>query len=82
MLVLSRKLGERIVIDGGIVVTVVQIKGNQVRIALDAPPHVGISREGCPAARGHLSRGNPPGPRGQDASGREDASGRGGVRHL
>jgi carbon storage regulator len=45
MLVLSRKLGERIVIDGGIVVTVVQVKASQVRIAIEAPPHVGIYRE-------------------------------------
>jgi carbon storage regulator len=45
MLVLSRRVGERIVIDGGIVVSVVQVKGNQVRIAIEAPPHVGIFRE-------------------------------------
>jgi carbon storage regulator len=45
MLVLSRRLGERIVIDGGIVVTVVQVKASQVRIAIEAPPHVGIYRE-------------------------------------
>jgi len=45
MLVLSRRLGERIVIDGGIVVTVVQLKTSQVRIAIEAPPHVGIYRE-------------------------------------
>ena len=45
MLVLSRRLGERIVIDGGIVVTVVQVKNNQIRIGIEAPPHVGIYRE-------------------------------------
>jgi carbon storage regulator len=45
MLVLSRRVGERIVIDGGIVVTVAQVKGNQVRISLEAPPRVGIYRE-------------------------------------
>ena len=45
MLVLSRRPGERIVIDGGIVVTVVQVRNNQVRIGLEAPPHVGIYRE-------------------------------------
>jgi carbon storage regulator len=45
MLVLSRRVGERILIDGGIVVTIAQVKGNQVRIALEAPPQVGIYRE-------------------------------------
>jgi carbon storage regulator len=45
MLVLSRRSGERIVIDGGIVVTVVQVKANQVRIAIEAPSQVGIYRE-------------------------------------
>ena len=38
MLVLSRKLNERIVIDGGIVVTVVKIDRNQVRLGIEAPP--------------------------------------------
>ena len=45
MLILSRRVGERIIIDGGIVVMVAQIKGNQVRIGVEAPPHVGIYRE-------------------------------------
>jgi carbon storage regulator len=45
MLVLSRRLEERIVIDGGIVVSVVRVKNNQVRIGLEAPPQVGIYRE-------------------------------------
>lgn len=45
MLVLSRKLNEKIVIDGGIVVTVVKIDRNQVRIGIEAPPSVGVYRE-------------------------------------
>jgi carbon storage regulator len=45
MLVLSRRAGERIIIDGGIVVTVARIKNNRVRIAIEAPPRVGIYRE-------------------------------------
>lgn len=44
MLVLSRKPGERIVIDGGITVTVVEIIGNRVKIGLEAPGHVSILR--------------------------------------
>ena len=45
MLVLSRKLNEKIVIDGGIVVTVVKIDRNQVRLGIEAPGHVRVFRE-------------------------------------
>jgi carbon storage regulator len=52
MLVLSRKLNERIVIDGGIVVTVVKIDHNQVRLGIEAPEHVAVFREEiCPESR-------------------------------
>ena len=44
MLVLSRKPGEQILIDGNIVVTVVQCDGNRVRIGIKAPPEVPIVR--------------------------------------
>ena len=45
MLVLSRKLNEKIVIDGGIVITVVKIDRNQVRIGIEAPGNVSVFRE-------------------------------------
>ena len=45
MLVLSRKLNERIVINGDIVVTVVKIDRNQVRIGIEAPGHIPVFRE-------------------------------------
>ncbi|MFO0908315.1 MAG: carbon storage regulator CsrA [Isosphaeraceae bacterium] len=45
MLVLSRKLNEKIVIDGGIVITVVKIDRNQVRIGIQAPGDVAVWRE-------------------------------------
>ena len=45
MLVLSRKLNEKIVIDGGIVITVVKVDRNQVRIGIEAPGHVQVFRE-------------------------------------
>ena len=45
MLVLSRKLNEKIVIDGDIVITVVKIDRNQVRIGIEAPGHVPVYRE-------------------------------------
>ena len=44
MLVLSRKKGQSIEIGDGITVTVTQIKGNQVRIGIQAPPEVRIHR--------------------------------------
>lgn len=45
MLVLTRKQGESLYIDGTIKVVVHAIKGNQVRIGVDAPPNVKIYRE-------------------------------------
>lgn len=45
MLVLSRKLNERIVIDGHIVVTVVKIDRKQVRIGIEAPGSIPVYRE-------------------------------------
>jgi len=45
MLVLTRKIGETIVIDDNIKITVVQIKGKQVRIGIDAPKETKIHRE-------------------------------------
>jgi carbon storage regulator CsrA len=44
MLVLSRKVGEKVVIGGGITVTVVSVIGNKVRLAFDAPDQVRIHR--------------------------------------
>ena len=44
MLVLSRKNGEKIHIGNHITVTLVQIKGNRVRIGIDAPDDVAILR--------------------------------------
>lgn len=44
MLVLSRKTNETIVIDGRITLEVLQIKGNQIRIGINAPADVRILR--------------------------------------
>ena len=45
MLVLSRKLGEKIVINGNIVLTVVKVDRNQVRLGIEAPKDVSVYRE-------------------------------------
>jgi carbon storage regulator len=45
MLVLSRKLGEKIVIGENIVITVVKIDRNQIRLGIEAPHEVPVYRE-------------------------------------
>ena len=45
MLVLTRKLGESIAIDDDIKIVVVQIKGRQVRLGIEAPRETKIHRE-------------------------------------
>lgn len=44
MLVLSRKAGEKIVIADNIEITILEIRGNRIRIGVDAPDHVTILR--------------------------------------
>ncbi len=45
MLVLTRRPGESIIVGENIVVTVIEIKGGQVRIGIDAPREVDVYRE-------------------------------------
>jgi carbon storage regulator len=45
MLVLTRKLGEQIIIDGIITITVVDAGGGKVKIGIDAPPQVRVLRQ-------------------------------------
>ena len=44
MLVLSRKRNESIVIDENIVITVVEVRGDKVRLGIEAPREVPIHR--------------------------------------
>ncbi|KQY45924.1 carbon storage regulator CsrA [Cellulomonas sp. Root137] len=44
MLVLSRRVGERLVIGDDIVVTVIEVRSDGVRIGIDAPRHVRVHR--------------------------------------
>lgn len=45
MLVLSRKVGERILIGENISVTVVRIAGGGVRLGVEAPPNMAVIRQ-------------------------------------
>ncbi len=44
MLALTRKVGESVVIDDSIRVTVVAVEHDQVRLAIDAPRHIAVHR--------------------------------------
>lgn len=48
MLVLSRKPGERILIDGNIELQVVGIEGGRVRLGISCPRHIRILRSEVP----------------------------------
>ncbi len=45
MLILTRRVGETLVIGDDVIVTVLGIKGNQVRIGINAPKNVSVHRE-------------------------------------
>ena len=58
MLVLSRKVGENIVIGEGkdqIIITVTDISGGRVRIGIKAERHIGILREELLTLHGHTT---------------------------
>jgi carbon storage regulator len=45
MLILTRKIGEALKVGEDVTVTVMAVKGNQVRIGIDAPRDVEVHRE-------------------------------------
>ena len=45
MLILTRRIGESVIIGDDVVTTVLGVKGNQVRLGINAPKHVSVHRE-------------------------------------
>jgi len=51
MLVLSRRIGEKVCIDGEITLTVLAIHGNRIRLGITAPEHCHVRRAEIPPDR-------------------------------
>ncbi len=45
MLILTRRAGEALIIGDDVVINILGIKGNQVRIGIDAPKDISVHRE-------------------------------------
>lgn len=45
MLILTRRVGETLIIGDDVNITVLGVKGNQVRLGIDAPKEVSVHRE-------------------------------------
>jgi carbon storage regulator len=45
MLILTRRVGETLIIGDDVVITILGVKGNQVRVGINAPKDVSIHRE-------------------------------------
>lgn len=56
MLILTRRVGEMLVIGNDVTVTVLGVKGNQVRIGVNAPKDVAVHREEIYARIEHEQR--------------------------
>ena len=45
MLILTRRVGETLMIEDEVTITVLGVKGNQVRVGINAPKNVAVHRE-------------------------------------
>jgi len=60
MLVLSRKINESIIIKDDIVVTVIEIRGDKIRLGIEAPKNVPVHRQEVYEAIHNQAHQNPP----------------------
>ncbi len=61
MLILTRRVGETLMIGDEVTVTVLGVKGNQVRIGINAPKTVAVHREEIyQRIKGEHGAGSPP----------------------
>jgi carbon storage regulator len=75
MLVLTRRVGERVMIGDHVTMTVLGVKGNQVRVGINAPKEVAVHREEIyeriKRARQGTATPGPDAPRPREGHGRE-----------
>lgn len=45
MLILTRRIGESVIIGDDVTITILGVKGNQVRVGINAPKDVSVHRE-------------------------------------
>lgn len=56
MLVLSRKQNQQIIVNDNIIITILRVRGNSVRIGIEAPGEVGIRRAELDISNSELAR--------------------------
>lgn len=66
MLILTRRTGESVVIGNEVTITVLGVKGNQVRIGINAPKNVPVHREEIYERIKHEQQGEVSGETGPD----------------